>query len=469
MTTLTLILVFAVQGPLTINSGNGDDVISISQTSGDISLTSGAGTHSVTIEDTVGGIDINIGNGDDQIYIFDTEGAINITSGDGFHNATFDLTVGSIDMTVGSGSSHLFTITDTVGSITLVTGNGDHRAEIEDTSNGDISITTGQNSEIGFFYIRDTSNGDVSIMSAGGPSNDVTILNTEDGSSSNGDVSVIIGPGPCILSIVYTSGDIYIDLHGSGDDFVDLLEIGGSINVKTWDDDDVITVDKLYGSLFIDSGANDDVVYIDYLGGNGTVLGGTGDDSLLLDARGDPDDPVNTMAGSHIDWDGGGGDDTLELYFVSTDSTTLNMVGDNMDVNQVIARCSDVACTMLSRRTFLANIHDPGNSDSSLERINLGEGQSITTLLLYLNGGENAVHFDDTMCIMDVFGGDDKVSTSLLSCCYFDVSNRCSPHVLMVTYRTHFTLVRCIMMAVLLHMAFLHRTQSLPPSQPKGI
>ena len=98
------------------------------------------------------------------------------------------------------------------------------------------------------------------------------------------------------------------------------------------------------------------------------------------------------------------------MYFVSAGITTLNIVGDNMGVNQVTARCSDEDCKVLSRRTFLANIHDPGNSDSLLERINLDPTASITTLLLYLMGGDNAVHFDDTICVMDVFGGDGEDS-----------------------------------------------------------
>jgi hypothetical protein len=62
MTTLTLFLL-VVQGPLKINFGNRDDVILISQTSGDISLMTGAGTHSVTIDDMVGDIDMNTGVG----------------------------------------------------------------------------------------------------------------------------------------------------------------------------------------------------------------------------------------------------------------------------------------------------------------------------------------------------------------------------------------------------------------------
>lgn len=146
--------------------------------------------------------------------------------------------------------------------------------------------------------------------------------------------------------------------------------------------------------------------------GNGTVLGGPGDDLLLLDGR-DPDsldEPRNTMDGSHLDWDGGEGDDTVEMFFVSAGTTNLNIVGDNLDVNQVILRCADWACTVLSRRTFLANIHYPRVSNSTLERINLDGTASITSVLLYLNGGENSVHFDDTISVMDVFGGDDKDS-----------------------------------------------------------
>eukprot|EP00956_Cyclotella_meneghiniana_P037709 scaffold143271_cov100-Cyclotella_meneghiniana.AAC.1 len=235
---------------------------------------------------------------------------------------------------VGKGSSHMFTLSETVGHVTLDAGDGDHHVIIEDTSDGLVTISTGQNYGTGIFDIRDTTNGGISIMSAGGPSNDVDIINTDDGSTYDGDISVIIGPGPCTINTVYTAGNIYIETQGSGEDVVDVLETGGNIYVRTWDADDIVYVDKLYGSLFIDVGSDDDVVYIDYLGGNGTVLGGSGEDLLLLDARGSPDEPVNTMDRSHLDWNGGEGDDSVEMYFVSSGTTNLNIVGDNMDVNQ---------------------------------------------------------------------------------------------------------------------------------------
>eukprot|EP00956_Cyclotella_meneghiniana_P044528 scaffold321642_cov83-Cyclotella_meneghiniana.AAC.1 len=402
------ITAYDTTGSLTANLLDGDNTITLEKTGGDVTLTSGIGSHNCTFLETIGVLLVNVdgdtsdshlfnlhhtagsatittgngdriinainisgsftgqfGNGDDHAYMDNTEGSISINSGEGSHNYTFDLTMGSIDLNVGQGSSHKFTLSETVGHVTLAAG---------------------------IFDIQDTVNGNVSIISAGGPSNDVDITNTADGSSYGGDISVIIGSGPCNITTVHTSGDIYIDTQDWGEDIIDLLETVGSIDVKTYE------------------GSDDDVVHIDYLGGNGTVLGGLGKDLLLLDARGSLGEPANTMDGSHIDWNGGEGDDSIEMYFVSAGITTLNIVGDNMGVNQVTARCSDEDCKVLSRRTFLANIHDPGNSDSLLERINLDPTASITTLLLYLMGGDNAVHFDDTICVMEVFGGDGEDS-----------------------------------------------------------
>jgi Ca2+-binding RTX toxin-like protein len=158
-------------------------------------------------------------------------------------------------------------------------------------------------------------------------------------------------------------------------------------------------------------GDGDDEATIDCLGGNGTIKGGTGDDLLLLDSRGNRDGSiVNTMDGSHLDWGGGEGNDSVEMYFVSTGTTVLNIVEDDMGSNQVIAKCSDEVCTVLSRSTFLVNIHNPATSESSYERINLSPTASITSFLLYLSEGENHVHFDDTFSTTTVIGGDDKDS-----------------------------------------------------------
>jgi hypothetical protein len=114
------------------------------------------------------------------------------------------------------------------------------------------------------------------------------------------------------------------------------------------------------------------------------------------------------MDGSHLDWNGGGGNDTVDVYFVSIGTTNLNIFGDGSE--QVIARCPDETCTVLFRETFLANIYSPGHYQPSIERINLEPTASITNTLLYLNGGDNSVHFDDTFSIVDVFGGNETDS-----------------------------------------------------------
>lgn len=228
--------------------------------------------------------------------------------------------------------------------------------------------------------------------------------------STKGNITVTSQSGAKNLTIQEVLGDVSIDLQGSGEDVIHLFEVEGSLDIKTWDDNDLITLDKFRGSLFFDTGDGEDIVEINHLeDGNGTVLGGDGDDLLLLDARGDSD-RLNTMDGSHLDWNGGEGDDMVEMYFVSSGTTNLNIFGDNSGVNQVKARCIDEICNMLSRKTFLANIHYPESSESSIERINLHPTANLYDLHLSLNGGDNTMFFDDTFCIYDVIGGDGNES-----------------------------------------------------------
>jgi hypothetical protein len=62
------------------------------------------------------------------------------------------------------------------------------------------------------------------------------------------------------------------------------------------------------------------------------------------------------MDGTSLSWDGGGDEDSVELYFVSTGNTSLTLLGDNDGPNYVTLHCSNIACIILSRDTFLANI-----------------------------------------------------------------------------------------------------------------
>jgi hypothetical protein len=369
---------------LTAMLGNGNDQIHLSQTLGEVSINTGDGFHQFELSNTNGdasitagegdfifnghnddvntaanvrlksgngnrqilgtatqSFTIELGNGNDHIDLSNTAD-IKYRSGDGLHEAKFDVTEGNIDVDVGRADdygSQLFTIASTTGSIKLRAGKGNHRYIIANTYNGNIWLETGQNFGVGVFDIKDTFNGDISIMSAGGTRNNVTVVNTAYGIASSGNVAVVIGRGACFVDIGHASGDIYIDLQSSGEDVVDVLEIGGSINVKTWSGNDLIMVNKLYGSLLIDAGPDNDEIIIDYLGGNGTILGGSGNDKLLLDARGDSGGPMNTMDGSHIVFNGGDGDDRIELYYVSVG--TMNLLLYNIGAEGLFGRCSD--------------------------------------------------------------------------------------------------------------------------------
>lgn len=178
------------------------------------------------------------------------------------------------------------------------------------------------------------------------------------------------------------------------------------------DGEDYIQITKKgQGNLLVDAGADNDVIFVDYLDGNGTVWGGTGDDLLLLDARGgNSSHPMNTMDMSHLNWDGGEGSDTVDMHFVSSGTTNLNVFGD-AGSDRIIARCSNETCSVLSQSTVMANIHNTESSHSSLERINMEPGSSIESLFLYLNEeSENSVYFDDTISTTFVFGGNENDS-----------------------------------------------------------
>lgn len=60
---------------------------------------------------------------------------------------------------------------------------------------------------------------------------------------------------------------------------------------------------------------------------------------LLLDARGNDGEPMNTMNGSHLVFNGGDGNDKVEMYFVSVGTIYLFLY--NVDSDRVFGRCHD--------------------------------------------------------------------------------------------------------------------------------
>ena len=247
-------------------------------------------------------------------------------------------------------------------------------------------------------------------INSGGGNDDISTNNTK------GDITVNSQGGANNLTIQYGDGNMFINLYGSGEDTINLFEIAGNLDIHSGGGNDHIMINQVSGdSLLIDLGEGDDRVYIDGTVFGGTVLGGAGNDMLVFDARGN-----NTMDGSYLDWNGGEGDDTVDLYFHTAGTSNLNIFGDDGS-DQVIARCPDEACTILLRESFLAYIHEPGTNVSSMERINLDPAASVAALFIYLNGGENNVYFDDTFAITNVFGGADNDAFHIGQI-YYDVS-----------------------------------------------
>ena len=183
--------------------------------------------------------------------------------------------------------------------------------------------------------------------------------------------------------------------------------VDSSTYIQAQNQNDAIIVQETQGYLQLHGGGGDDEISI-YGLGEGTeavVYGDGGDDLLFVDGRGDLNntnatDPVNTLDGSRLRWNGGSGNDTLKHHFTSAGTSDLDIFDDRMDSNLVFVECSDFDSRILSRRTFLANLGGEGE-DAFLERLNVDIATaSITSLLITLNEGENFVYFDDTVATM---------------------------------------------------------------------
>ena len=338
---------YEMSGSLIGHFGDGDNDISLVNAAVDVDFTSGEGSRNIAAIGTLS-FKSTLGKGDDRIELTDT-GPIDIRSGDGLHKFTFLRIAGNIEVDVGNavgrGRSQLMTITETMtGNITLKMGNGNHRIKTVETTNGQVSINTGESHGEGIIEVHDTNNGDVIVRAR--INNALDILNTEGGETFRGNVMINIDDGPSLVNVNYASGDVEVDLRGSGKDIVDLLNIGGSIAVKTWGDDDQINIDKNSGSLVINGGSGDDEIKVKQLVGNGTIIGGAGNDLLLLDPRGDDvSNSLNTMDGSHLDWNGGGESaDRVELYVVRTGTISFSFY--NTGVDQVITRCTESSASL---------------------------------------------------------------------------------------------------------------------------
>jgi hypothetical protein len=184
---------------------------------------------------------------------------------------------------------------------------------------------------------------------------------------------------------------------------------GSSTKIVGGDMADTFYVNETQGDLRLEAGGGDDKIILNGLGDGATALiyGDAGDDYLEIDGRGASNvDLANSLGNSTVKWSGGADNDTLLAYFTSAGDSVIDIADDILGSNVLQVECGDYNCSVLSRENFLANVHDPGNVFSSVERINLDSNTAfISQTILRLNGGNNEVYFDDTMSAFDVFGG----------------------------------------------------------------
>ena len=335
-----------------------------------------------------------------------------------FNNIHSASTNGPLNIISEGDSKEHIVVTNAKGGVFIDLGDGEHDIEISDTL-GAVHIITEGSSEIGrneTISITNT-NGNVDLM-LGPAVHVIDVSNTSPGTWKDinnllyewdGDVSIVCGIGPNEVDVSYVAGDIFVQTGGGGDDIVNVFSVEGDLNITCLDTgNDSIEVDHAFGDqtiatyagydsiiirhnataaptsdemdqaaalfkrkrlllsssyfLNISGGAGNDLVQILGLqfGTHATVLGDSGNDTLKLDGR-VPESynspPVrNTLDGMSLFWNGGAGKDLVDMYFVSAGTTGLNLLGDNFDKNYVTLRCADIACIILSRDTFLANM-----------------------------------------------------------------------------------------------------------------
>jgi hypothetical protein len=333
------------------NSNN----ITSASTSGPLNIISeGDSNEKIVVTNAVGGVFIDLGEGEHVIEISETLGTIYI-------------------ITDGSGGieiSESISITHTQGKVDLNLGPAVHAIDVKNTSPGTWSDIENTQHKWG---------GDVRITCEAG-SNEIDVSNI------GGDLFVQTGGGgDDVVHVFSVLGDLTITCLDTGNDHIEVDHASGDKTIMTNLGNDIIiirdnatvstTVDaalfkrerSLLSSSYlnISGGSGDDLVQIFGLrfGTIATVLGGGGNDTLKIDGRcGESYNTLpiqNTLDGTSLYWNGGadeGDDDIVDMYFVSAGNTQLNLLGDNLGHNYVTLRCADIACVILSRDTFLANM-----------------------------------------------------------------------------------------------------------------
>lgn len=131
---------------------------------------------------------------------------------------------------------------------------------------------------------------------------------------------------------------------------------------------------------------------------------------------------TDILENSTLRWDGGDDHDTMHVIWSNKHNVLIEFFDDMHGINDLNIDCGNTDCTVLSRENLLINIHDPTDPQTTSERITLvrhsnarwDDTDTVNTIVLRLNGGDDVMYFDDTFAPINVFGGPGNDGTFVL-------------------------------------------------------
>jgi hypothetical protein len=410
----------ATSKAVSITTGNGNDTVTVDAlTAPSLSITTGAGNDNVGIaqNDNVvvnGDVSISVGDGTNSVlgatnsHTFVVDGGLNISSGSGDDSVTLDgVTVGNV-----------------AGNLNIQTGAGDDTVSLGTT--GPVSVSHGSLSiDAGDSTTRDTVtvgagaavtvSGNTAITSGSGNTLD-NQLNIDSLITTN--LSVNAGSAADSIKIAQ-NGDVSIhgDLSlnaGNGGNFVAVgassasLSVNGNVSIVTGSgNDDVVlnnlTVGNVLGDLTIQTGASDDTINV---GSTDAVVVSNG--SLKI-ATGDAtaQDTVNIGIGAAVTLSGntaivtGNGNDVVNVQSLSASSVAVNTGAGNDQVTLNHVTSSGYISANLGSAT---NTLILSNSTAQAVTVTGGAGADTTnfdadtfvSLTLNAGNGKNVIHLKNS-------------------------------------------------------------------------
>lgn len=197
---------------LTVDSGSGDDTVTVNIDAKSVTAKTGTGDDTVTLSGRFGQVDVATGEGADHVTAQGTSQNMHIATGQGADHITVSGSHTATTVQAGSGADHI-TISGSTGNLDVSAGDGANHVTVSG-AHGNTQIDTGTNADT--VSVSGTSTR--LDINTGGGSDTVTL------SGSHTDVSVSTGAGKDHVTINGFAGAAVLD-GGSG---YDTLSLAGS-------------------------------------------------------------------------------------------------------------------------------------------------------------------------------------------------------------------------------------------------